>query len=298
LILATGSELRRIPIPGLAEHSFNIDTYEAAVAFDRHLAKIVQTPERAGHNTFVVVGAGMSGIELAAEMRNRIEVHADADTAARARVVLVEQAEMVGPEIGSGPRPVIEAALDEAGIEIRLGVRIDRIDPDSVLLSDGARIEAATTIVTIGLRANSLTAQIPGERDELGRLIVDDMLAVIGAPGVFATGDVACAFVDDENVALMSCQHSRTMGKYAGYNAAHGLMDLPQRRYRQPGYTTCIDLGNYGAVFSTGWERKVEKTAEDAKQRKKRINEERIYPPKGDRAAILGGMRIDEKTGR
>jgi NADH dehydrogenase len=51
-------------------------------------------------------------------------------------------------------------------------------------------------------------------------------------------------------------------------------------------------------VFSTGWDRQVEKTPEEAKQRKRWINTELIYPPTGDRATILAGMRINEQTGR
>ena len=56
----------------------------------------------------------------------------------------------------------------------------------------------------------------------------------------------------------MSCQHSKTMGKYAGYNAVRELLGLPLKRYRQPNYTSCLDLGNFGAVFTTGWERQVQ----------------------------------------
>lgn len=298
LILATGSELRQLPLPGVREHSFNIDTYDAAVAFDRHLQKISASPDHPGHNNFVIVGAGMSGIELAAEMRNRIEEHAGSDTAARARVILVEQADVVGPDFGANPRPVIEQALRVADVELRLGVSLTAIERDAITLSDGERIETATTIITVGMRANALTEQIVGSRDELGRLIVDETLAVTGVEHVFATGDVARAKVDDNDVALMSCQHGRTMGKYAGYNAAHALLGLPPRSYAQSGYTTCLDLGNFGAVYSTGWDRKVEKTPEEAKKRKQWINRELIYPPNGDRAQILAGLRIDEATGR
>ena len=185
LILATGSELRELPIPGLAENSFNIDTYDTAVALDVHLQKIVQTPDIPGHNCFVMVGAGMCGSEMAAEMRNRIELHSDAATAQAARVVLLERAEMVGPEFGDGPRPVILDGLGQADVEIMLGTSVIRIDKDSVTLSNGEKIPTATAIVTTGLCANSLSVQIPVARDELGRLPVDDMLRVKDAPSIY-----------------------------------------------------------------------------------------------------------------
>ena len=295
LILATGSELRRLPVPGMAEHGWNIDNFDSAVAFDRHLRTVAQMPEVPGHGTFVIVGAGMSGIEIATELRGRIEAHSDSRTAARARVVLIEQADRVGPEFGDEPRPVIEDALRRADVETRLGATVTGVDADGVTLSDGERIATATTIVTVGLRANALAEQVPAPRDELGRLHVDRTLRVDGVPEVYTAGDVARAHVDDENVALMSCQHARTMGKYAGLNAARDLLGLPQRPYRQERYVTCLDLGASGAVLTSGWSREVELTGPEAKARKQFINTQLIYPPaSGDADEIRAALRIDE----
>ena len=165
-----------------------------------------------------------------------------------------------------------------------------------MLLADGTAIAAATAVVTVGLRANGLTAEIPGRRDELGRLVVDDFQRVVGVPGVYATGDVARAPVDDDaHVALMSCQHARTMGKYAGYNVAHDLLGLDPRPYRQPDYTTCLDLGPAGAVFTMGWDRDVQTTGAEAKKRKEMINREWIYPPAGTREEVFAALRIDAR---
>ena len=296
LILATGSVMPPLPVAGVAEHSFNIDSYAGAVAFDRHLQKVAKLPGAPRHGTYVIVGGGMTGIELAAEMRNRIAEHSDAPTAAAARVILVEMARAIGPEFGDNPRPVINAALDEARVKRRLGCRVAGFDAAGVTLADGSRIDAATVVVTIGLRASGLTLQIPGRRDALGRLEVGDDLKVAGLTDVYATGDVARARVDDAgHVALMSCQHARTMGKYAGLNAARDLMGIALRPYRQPNYTTCLDLGNSGAVFTMGWDRQVQTTGAEAKKRKAMINTEWIYPPVGGADDIFAALRIDER---
>ena len=296
LILATGSVMSTLPVAGVAKYTFSIDSYACAVAFDRHLQKVAKTPGAPGHGTYIIVGGGMTGIELAAEMRNRIAEHADAPTAGAARVILVEIAGAIGPEFGDNPRPVIDAALDEARVERRLGCRVAGFDAAGVTLADGSRIDAATVVVTVGLRASGLALQIPGRRDKLGRLEVDDNLKVTGLADVYATGDVARARVDDAgNVALMSCQHARTMGKYAGLNAARDLMGVALRPYRQPNYTTCLDLGNSGAVFTMGWDRQVQATGAEAKKRKKMINTEWIYPPVGTANDIFAGLRIDER---
>ncbi len=298
LVLATGSALHSPPIPGIAEHSWNIDTYDAAVAFDRHLRTVTANPGAPGNDTFVIIGGGFTGIELATEMRGRIAVHAGEETAAAARVILVDRSDVIGRNLGDNPRPFIEEALRSAGVETRTGASVTGIDSDWLVLGDGERIGAATVVVTAGLRASAL-AQLPGaEQDEIGRLAVDQTLRVRGVPDVYATGDVARAYADDDRLALMSCQHALTMGRFAGYNTARDLLGLPLRAYRQPRYVTCLDLGPWGAVFTTGWDRQVEMTRGEAKQLKRRINSQRIYPPTGDRAAILAAATLDGGSGK
>jgi NADH dehydrogenase len=298
LILATGSTLRALPVPGAAEHAWNIDSYDGAIAFDRHLRNVVRNPDAPGHNSFVIVGGGMSGIELAAEMRGRIAVHAGDAVAAAARVVLIERAGVLGAHFGDEARPVIARALSEAGVEIRLAATVDKIAADAVILDTGERIATATTVMTTGMRTRPLTEQIPGQRDELGRLAVDDELRVVGVADVYATGDVALARADEGQFALMSCQHGLTMGKYAGHNAAHDLLGMALRRYRQPDYSTTLDLGAFGAVFTQGWDRRLGHYGEEAKKRKRWINSELIYPVAGDRQAVLASGRINPATGR
>ena len=295
LILAAGSELRELPVPGMTEHAWNIDSYEAAIALDRHLRKLVRTAEAPGRDTFVIVGAGFTGIELATEMRTRLERHAGADAASRACLILVERADVVGPTLGANPRPLIEEALREAKVETRLGVTVTQVDAAGVSLSSGERIDTRTVILTAGLRASPLAEELPVERDGLGRLPVDEMLRVEGVPGVYATGDIARAYVDDDRLALMSCQHAMYMGRYAGYNAARDLLGLSLRPYRQPDYATCLDLGESGAVFTIGWDRQVQKRGEEAKRLKRTINGVRIYPPQGDRQAILDAAQLDAR---
>lgn len=296
LVLATGSELRELPIPGMSEFSWNIDSYKGAKAFDDHLKAIGGAHSEPANNTFVIIGAGMTGIELAAEMRDRIEQHAGPAAAANARIILVERGSDVGPTFGDEPRPVIKQALELAKVELRLGTGVAAVRRNSVTLTTGEEIATATTVMTVGMTASALTEQIPGKRDESGRLHVDDNLRVIGVEHVYATGDVACADADDNNKAIMSCQTSRTMGKYAGRNAACDLLGQPFRRYRQPDYTTCLDLGRFGAVFTNGFERKVKTFGPEAKKRKRWINTELINPPNlGPIDQMLAEMRIDER---
>lgn len=295
LILATGSELRSLPVRGLAEHAFNIDTWAAAVILDEHLAKLGRAESAwPGRDTIVIVGAGFTGIELVTGMRSRLATHWGQAQAAAARVILVQRSGVVGPDLGENPRPHIEAALRKQQIELRPNTQLARVESDAVWLASGERIEASTTIVTAGLHASPLAKVVPGAvLDELGRLHVDSTLQVAGVRGIYAAGDIARAYVDDKHLALMSCQHAILMGEVAGHNAARDLLGLTSLPYRQPDYVTCLDLGPTNALFTEGWERLVRHTDSEGKKLKRQINTEWIYPPKGDRTAIFEAIHID-----
>lgn len=284
LVLTAGSRLFRPAIPGLAEHAFSIDQTDEASALDVHLARLADLPPSDARNTVVVAGGGFTGIEIACELPARVRRVLGED--AEVRVVIVERSHVIGPDLGPGPRPQIEQALDELGVVRFLGAAVNAIDADGLSTTTGECIEAKTVIWTAGMQASPLTAQVPGERDALGRLHVTRDLRVKGVDAVFAAGDVALAQVDDAgNHALMSCQHAMNMGRSAGYNVAADLLGLPTQAYAQPVYVTCLDLGPWGAVYTEGWERQVKLQGAEAKALKRQINTQWIYPPLPSRKA-------------
>jgi len=286
LIIAAGSSLFRPPLPGLAEHAHSVDQVPDAGALDAHLKSLAKLPDTPKRNTVVVGGAGFTGIETATEMPSRLREILGAG--AKLRVVMVERNKTVAPDMGEEARPYIERALKDLGVETRVGTGIASIDAQGVTLTDGSRIEASTVIWTAGMRASPLTAMVPAERDAFGRLIVDRNLAVPGVANVYATGDSAKAASDDlGNFALMSCQHALRLGAFAGNNAAASLIGVAPEPYHQRAYVTCLDLGDAGALFTRGWDRKVDVTGMDAKAIKQRINTVWIYPPKPDRGAVF-----------
>ena len=295
LVVATGSQLFRPDVPGLAEHGYSVDQLEDALALDRHLHDLVKRPASNGRDTVVVAGGGFTGIEAATEIPARLRKILGVD--AKPRIVIVDRNEAIAPDMGAGPRPVIIGALRKLGIETRLGVGVSSLDKSGVRLSNGERIEAQTVIWAAGMRAAPLTQNIPAERDNLGRLLVDRSLRVSGIADVFATGDAARAQCDDDgNYALMSCQHATRMGAFAGHNAAAELLGLPTRPYHQKAYVTCLDLGDAGALFTRGWDRKVEIVGDAAKKTKREINTVWIYPPKAERAAALASAEPERVT--
>ncbi|MBA9003499.1 NAD(P)/FAD-dependent oxidoreductase [Thermomonospora cellulosilytica] len=265
LVLAAGSRL--VPPQGLpgAERLFDIDTLDGARRLTDHLR------DREEYSV-VVVGAGFVGLEAATEL------------AARGRVLLVDQAAVVGEPLGPGPRKEIEAALDELGVERRLQTTVTEVGDGYAVLSDGTRVEADAVVWSVGMRASELTRQVSDELDHLGRVPVDRRLRAL--PEVFVAGDTAAAPFDAEHTVMQACQHATPMGKVAGYNAAADLLGVPLRDFTPAPYVTCLDLGGAGAIFTRGWDRRVMASGAEAKEVKKLINQY-IHPPVDDAQQIL-----------
>ncbi|OHX00554.1 pyridine nucleotide-disulfide oxidoreductase family protein [Colletotrichum incanum] len=269
LILAAGSSVvRPQSVIGLQQHAFDIDTLESAVKLETHLEGLASHQSSAARNTVVVCGTGFTGIELATELPKRLK-HLTSP-----RVILIEGAHQLGPELGQGPRPVITEALEDLGIEVKLGSAVASIDSYSVTLLSGERIETFTSIWTAGMRATPLTNQIPGARDKLSRILVDRHLRSLSCEHVFVTGDAAYATADDQD-----------------------LINEPLLEYSQAAYNCCLDLGSWGAVVTGGWDREIKIQGDLAKRARGYINQKLIYPPDAQealQAASPAGPDSDE----
>ncbi|EMR5820916.1 TPA: NAD(P)/FAD-dependent oxidoreductase [Acinetobacter baumannii] len=284
-VLATGSTTFMPPIPGLKEYGFSVNTLEDAEKLDQHLKNLANKPANAARNTVVVAGGGLTGLETVTEMPERLRsILGETDV----RVVLVDSSSDIGAAMGDQAATVIREALNELGVEGKAGLRVNALDATGVTLSNGEKIETETVIWTAGMRANPLTSQIAGEKDNLGRLIGDAYLHAPEAKNIFVTGDTVKVPTDDlGNFNVMSCQHAMSLGRVAGYNAAAELVDLPLHPYSQPKYVTCVDLGPWGALYTEGWDRQVQFVREEAKKIKQEINTVWIYPPVADREAVF-----------
>ncbi len=108
LVLASGSRVLKPAIPGLREFGFDVDTYDGAVALQRHLQGLAGGPPAAAAATVVVVGAGLTGIEAACELPDRLRALFSGVTP---RVFLVDHNPVVGSDMGISARPVIENGI-------------------------------------------------------------------------------------------------------------------------------------------------------------------------------------------
>ena len=104
LVLASGSQVLKPAIPGLRDVAFDVDTYDGAVALQEHLRRVADGPPTAAAATVVVVGAGLTGIEVSCELPDRLR-RLFAGTKVEPRVVLVDRG-AIGSDMGSSARPV------------------------------------------------------------------------------------------------------------------------------------------------------------------------------------------------
>ncbi|KAL8314885.1 hypothetical protein RB593_008467 [Gaeumannomyces tritici] len=306
LVLAAGGSVSRpAGVLGL-EHAFTVDGVEKAAQLESHLKQLALREPSKTRGTVVVCGGGFTGIEVAAELPKRLgnilgsDASSSSSSSPNIRVVVVERADVVAPDMAPGMRPFISESLQGLGVEVRLGAAVVGIEKDSssgdatVRLSSGDRIEAATVVWTAGTVASPLAAQIPGDKEaRSGRVRVDEHLRAPSAPTCFVAGDVALAVADAADGggggghhARMSCQHAMPLGRHAGHNAAADLLGLPLRPYSQPVYVTCLDLGAAGSLAGVGWDTVVTSAGHAAKPLKRYINETLIYPAH-DLASLL-----------
>ncbi|WP_407159101.1 NAD(P)/FAD-dependent oxidoreductase [Bradyrhizobium sp. STM 3557] len=282
LVLTLGSELMRPAIPGLASHGFDVDSYAAAIRLHDHLSALGRLDPSPGRSTVVVAGAGLTGIEVATEMPRRLAQAGIDDP----HIILLDRNPVIGAAMGDAARPVIDEALAALDVETRPGVEIAAVDSNGITLRSGEFIPALTLVWCAGMAASPLTAATGGERDRLGRLVVNEFMQAVGLKNVFAAGDAAVCKPDGVHPTVMSCQFARPMGRFAGHNVIADLFGQPMLPLHIDWYVTVLDLGAWGALYTTGWDRQVSTTGSAAKATKLAINHERIYPP-------LTGSRAD-----
>jgi NADH dehydrogenase len=239
-------------------------------------------PASRGRRTVLIVGAGLTGIEVATEMPARLA------QIGGGHVILADRAPWIGSDMGVEARDAIDQALATLHVETRPGVGLASVDADGVTLASGERVDAGTIVWCGGMRSHPLTSCFPVPRDGLGRLSVDQYLKVKELHAEFAAGDCACFEIDGVRPSVMSCQHARPMGRFAGHNVVCDLLGEPMLPLRIGWYVTVLDLGSYGAVYTEGWDRRLVLKGDAAKRVKQTINCQRIYPPRsGDCRAIL-----------
>ena len=260
LIVALGSISRNLPIPGLAERAVGFKTILEAwhlrdsLLRSLEIAETIDDPdERAHYLTFVVAGGGYTGVEVIAEVQDLGAeiIHLYPRCAAQGlRWVLVESGDRIMREVPEDLADFTVRELQQRGIEVLTGTRLEGVTATSVHLSNGEEVPARTVVWTAGIAPAAAVGQLGLPVDEGGRVRVDEPLRVLGREDAWAIGD--CAAVPDPGNPGQACpptaQHAMRQGTLVARNVAAGLGYGERRPFTFKTIGLVVDLGRRRAV--------------------------------------------------
>jgi NADH dehydrogenase len=259
LIIAAGSVNKLLPVPGVADHAHGFRGLPEALYSRDHvvrqfeLADATDDPaERAARLTFVVVGAGYTGTEVAAHgslFTKALHRRHPRLAGTEPRWVLVDVADKILPELDPRLSRTATKVLQRRGVEIRTGTSVVESMPNGVMLSDKSTVDTRTLVWCVGVRPDPLVADL-GLQLEQGRIRVDEYLNVPGRPEVFACGDAAAVpdLTRPGQITGMTAQHAQRQGARAARNvaASYGVGTRKPYRHRDLGFV--VDLGGAQAA--------------------------------------------------
>jgi NADH dehydrogenase len=259
LILAAGSVNKLLPVPGVAEHAHGFRGVPEALYLRDHLIRQVELAaatddpkERDVRCTFVVVGAGYTGTEVAAQGPLFTDALARLHPRLRAqkmRWLLLDVATKVLPELDPRMSRTADRVLRERGVEVRTETSVQEATTDGVRLTSGDFVATRSLVWCVGVRPDPLIDDL-GLPTQKGRLVVGPSLAVPGHPEVFACGDAAAVpdLTRPGQVTAMTAQHASRQGELAGRNVAASLGHGRPRIYKHHDLGFVVDLGGSQAA--------------------------------------------------
>jgi len=217
LILAAGATHSYFSNPEWEQHAPGLKTIEDATEIRRRFLLAFESAEVEGDAearraalTFVIVGGGPTGVELAGAIaeiaRSVIPMDFRRVDTRTARVVLVEALPRILPAMPEKCSADAKKQLEELGVEVLLNTRVTRVDESGVVAGDrGELILAARNVFwAAGVKASPLGAMLGAECDRAGRVVVQPDLSVPQHPNVFVVGDMAAA-KDPRSGSLVPC---------------------------------------------------------------------------------------------
>jgi NADH dehydrogenase len=254
LVISVGSVNKLLPIPGVDTHAHGFRGIPEALYLRDHMIQQIELAdatddpdERAARLTFVVVGAGYTGTEVAGHGK----LFTDAIAAEHPRLaglqprwMLLDIAPRVLPELDERLSRTADAVLRERGVDVRMGCSVSEATARGVRLTDGQFVPTRSLIWCVGVRPDPLVAglNLPTEK---GRLVVDEYLTVPGHPEIFACGDAAAVpdLTRPGQLTTMTAQHAVRQGKTVARNIAASYGQGRRRAYRHQDLGFVVDLG-------------------------------------------------------
>jgi len=201
--------------------------------------------ERARQMTFVLVGAGPTGVELAGSLAGLVKVTLRGNfrriDPSKSTIILLDAGNRVLPTFAESLSRRVTRRLTKLGVKVLTGVKVENVDEQGVV-AGGRRIPSATVVWSAGVAASPIPRMLGTKTDRAGRALVDPFLKVVGAPGVFVAGDAASVMQNQHPVPGVA-QAAIQEGRYVGRLIAS---ELKGREVKRPFHY--FDKGNMAVV--------------------------------------------------
>ena len=259
LVVATGVRPSYFGHDEFAEHAPALKTLgdaesiRAKILNAFELAAVTEDEtERTRLMTFVLVGAGPTGVELAASLAQLVQITLRGNfrniDPSRSRIVLLDAAPRVLPTFAESLSRRVTRRLTKLGVKVLTGVKVETVDAEGVIAGESeipsatVRIPSATVLWTAGVAASPLPKMLGTKTDRAGRALVDPFLKVVDVPGVFVVGDAASVMQNEHPVPGVA-QAAIQEGRYAGRLIAK---ELKGRKVKRP--FRYFNMGNMAVV--------------------------------------------------
>ncbi len=243
LVLALGSVSNFHHIAGLEQHAFTMKSLDDAARLRDRTLQLLQRAHAEGDPrlrrellTFVVGGAGLTGVETIAAINDLLREsarkfpHLDKD---EIRTILVDPGPRILPELSEKLARFAAAELQRHGIEIRLNTKVTAAEEDHAELNGTERIPTRTLIWAGGITPNPVITELDCPHNRHGAVVVNHELAVPGYPGIWALGDSAeVPKPDNSGFYAPTAQNALRQGTTVGRNIAADLRGHPRERFQ------------------------------------------------------------------
>ena len=263
LVLAVGSLTNDFGTPGVVEHAVRLETPEQAARFHRGLvnacirAQSQTEPLKPGQLQVVIIGAGATGVELAAELHKTTRdlvafgldrINPDKDIT----LYLIEAAERILPAL---PRRISDAAADllrKLGVRVYTSARVAAVMPNAIKLADGRTIAAELVVWAAGVMAPAVLKNIDGlETNAINQLVVRQTLQTTRDDNIFAIGDcAACPWPEKAATVPPRAQAAHQQATHLYEQLQRRLAGRLVKPWHYQDFGSLVSLGEYSTVGS------------------------------------------------
>jgi len=259
LVIAIGSNTNDFGTPGAAEHCVFLDTTQQAERFHRQLLQHYMTAhalrDSDSHVSIAIVGAGATGVELAAELRHTATQLAnyglDGIQPTNMRITLVEAGPRVLPALSERVSHSVIEGLRKIGVEVLTATKIEQVRADALLTDGGQLIQASLKVWAAGIRAPAFLRDMDGlETNRLNQLKVGTTLQTTADENIFAFGDCAACPRGDGTDALVPprAQAAHQQAALLAKSLAARLDGKAPLTYRYQDFGSLVSLSRFDAV--------------------------------------------------